>query len=80
MGLCIIVIIVIYFFLPETKRIPMEEIGALFGDKVIVHLTADGHGIKEDSERLPGFDREVQGTALGEKDAVLPAVYKCEAA
>jgi hypothetical protein len=35
----------------------MEEIGALFGDEVIVHLTADGHGIVED--KLENFPASV---------------------
>ncbi len=47
-GLCIIAAVVVYFFIPETKRIPIEEIGALFGDEVVVHLTSDGHDIVED--------------------------------
>lgn len=25
----------------------LEDIGALFGDEVVVHITADGHGIVE---------------------------------
>jgi hypothetical protein len=48
-GLCIISTIITYFFVPETKGLPVEEIGALFGDEVVVHLTADGTGIVEDS-------------------------------
>lgn len=48
MGLCIISAVIVYFFIPETARLPMEEIGALFGDEVVVHLTSDGHGILED--------------------------------
>lgn len=48
MGLCIISAIIVYFWIPETKGLPVEEIGALFGDEVVVHLTADGHGIAED--------------------------------
>jgi hypothetical protein len=49
-GLCIISAIIIYFWIPETKGLPVEEIGALFGDEVVVHLTADGHGIVEDKQ------------------------------
>lgn len=48
MGLCIISTIVVYFHIPETKGLPIEEIGALFGDEVVAHLTTDGHGIIED--------------------------------
>ncbi|KAL4866582.1 general substrate transporter [Aspergillus spectabilis] len=47
-GLCIVSAIIIYFFIPETKEVPVEELGALFGDTVVVHLTADGHGILEE--------------------------------
>jgi hypothetical protein len=42
--------IVIYFFIPETKEVPVEELGGLFGDTVVVHLTPDGHGIVEDKD------------------------------
>ena len=47
-GLAIIAAIIAWFFIVETKGVPMEEIGALFGDEVVVHLTTDGHGIAED--------------------------------
>ncbi|KAK3116865.1 hypothetical protein LTR53_002305 [Teratosphaeriaceae sp. CCFEE 6253] len=47
MGLCIISGVVVYFYIPETKGLPMEELGALFGDVVVVHLTADGTALKE---------------------------------
>jgi hypothetical protein len=49
-GLCLISAVIVYFFVPETARLPIEEIGALFGDEVVVHLTADGHGIVEEKE------------------------------
>jgi hypothetical protein len=47
-GLCIISAVVIYWYIPETRHVPVEELGALFGDAVVVHLTPDGHGILED--------------------------------
>ncbi|KIX92910.1 uncharacterized protein Z520_11386 [Fonsecaea multimorphosa CBS 102226] len=47
-GLCVVSLIGVYFFLPETKGIPVEEIGALFGDTVAVYLTEDGTNIIED--------------------------------
>lgn len=47
-ALCMISAGIIYFFIPETKQVPVEELGALFGDEVVVHLTEDGHGIVED--------------------------------
>ncbi|KAJ9609817.1 hypothetical protein H2200_006146 [Cladophialophora chaetospira] len=52
MGLCCISTIIVYFYIPETKRLPVEEIGALFGDEVVVHLTADGHGIVEEQMEI----------------------------
>ncbi|KAF2102097.1 general substrate transporter [Rhizodiscina lignyota] len=45
-----VTVVVIYFFVPETSNLSLEEIGELFGDKVVVHLTADGHGIVEEEE------------------------------
>ncbi len=58
-GLCVITCVMVYFYIPETKGLPVEEIGALFGDKVAVHLTADGQGIVEDKA---GYD-EVENNA-----------------
>ncbi len=52
MALCICCTIIVYFFVPETKQIPLEEIGALFGDEIAVHLTDDGHGIVEKQLQL----------------------------
>ncbi len=52
MALCIISTVIVYFFLPETSGLPVEEIGALFGDEVVVHLTADGHGLVEQEKMV----------------------------
>jgi len=46
-AVSIISSILIYFFIPETKGLALEEIGELFGDKVVLHMTADGRGIVE---------------------------------
>ncbi len=62
MGLCIVSTVIVYLYCPETKQIPVEEIGALFGDEVVVHLTADGHGIVEQDELV-----KVQETTHAEK-------------
>lgn len=51
MALCLIAFVIFYFYLPETKQVPMEELGALFGDEVVVHLTADGRGIVEELDK-----------------------------
>lgn len=45
MALCIVSGVIVFFFIPETKGLPMEEIAALFGDEVMVKLSADGHEI-----------------------------------
>lgn len=33
--------------MPETTGLSLEEMGALFGDTVVTHMTADGHGLVE---------------------------------
>lgn len=43
----IISTVIIYFYVPETSNLSLEEIGELFGDTVVVHLTRDGHGLVE---------------------------------
>lgn len=48
MALCIVAFIIVYFFVDETKDLPMEELAALFGDTVVVHLTEDRLGVAED--------------------------------
>lgn len=58
MSLCLISVVIVYFYVPETKQLPVEEIGALFGDEVVVHLTADGHGIVEDGKEVKVEERE----------------------
>ena len=50
MGLCVICEIVVYLYVPETRGRPVEEMGALFGDDVVLHMTSDGRGLVEKSE------------------------------
>ena len=49
MGFCVICEIVVYFYVPETRAKPVEEMGALFGEEseVMLHMTSDGKGIVE---------------------------------
>ena len=65
MSLCLISTVVVYFYIPETKGLPMEEIGALFGDQVVVHLTSDGHGILEDAKLTDDVHMEDLGVVVG---------------
>jgi len=62
--------IIVYFFIPETSKLPVEEIGALFGDEVVIHLSKDGHGILE-SDKL--FEADMPEVAHVEKGAQEPA-------
>ncbi len=52
MGLCIICEILVYFYIPETRGKPVEEMGEMFGDKIDVHITSDGRGLVEKSEAV----------------------------
>ncbi|KAJ9604753.1 hypothetical protein H2200_010867 [Cladophialophora chaetospira] len=65
-ALMIISEIVVYFYICETKGLPVEEIGALFGDEVVAHLTSDGQGIIEDkqaAEQIEGQTVQAEGSA-----------------
>lgn len=46
-GLNVVSIVLVYFVIPETKNLSLEEIGELFGDEVVVHLSEDGHRVVE---------------------------------
>ncbi|OAL29224.1 hypothetical protein AYO22_02118 [Fonsecaea multimorphosa] len=52
MALCIVCEVVVYLFIPETRGRPVEEMGALFGDDVVLHLTLDGRGLVEKTEGM----------------------------
>lgn len=47
MSLCIVSEVIVYYYIPETRLKPVEEIGALFGDEVVLHMTADGRDLVE---------------------------------
>lgn len=38
LGCNVVSTILVYFFIPETKGLSLEEMGELFGDEVVVHL------------------------------------------
>jgi hypothetical protein len=50
MGFCIICEVVVWAFIPETRGRPVEEMGALFGEEVVLHMTSDGRGLVEKSD------------------------------
>lgn len=49
-----IFVVVFYFFFPETANIPLEEVAALFGDKVAVRL--DDKVTEENVEKAVGSE------------------------
>jgi hypothetical protein len=67
MGLCCISFIITYIYIPETKQLPVEELGALFGDEVVVHLTNDGHGIMEENMELKIAGEHIEEVHHAEK-------------
>ena len=65
----------LYFFLPETKGVPLEEMAEKFGDRgeVVVYLReldidskAQDHGVAVRQE-IPKDEKDGQGVALAEK-------------
>ncbi|KAJ9609896.1 hypothetical protein H2200_006225 [Cladophialophora chaetospira] len=50
MGFCIICEVLVYLFVVETRGLPIEEMGALFGDEVVLHMTSDGRGLVEKND------------------------------
>ncbi|EXJ68554.1 uncharacterized protein A1O5_08347 [Cladophialophora psammophila CBS 110553] len=62
MALCLVCEIVVYFFIPETRGRPVEEMGALFGEEVVLHMTLDGRGLVEKTEGVAFEQIEVAET------------------
>lgn len=52
-----------YFYIPETKGMPVEEMGVLFHEEVALHMTDDGQGIIGKPEEV---HLEVLETARGD--------------
>lgn len=66
MGLCLVAWVAVYFLIPETRGRPVEEMGELFGDEVVMQLTSDGHVLveKPDGVALDHIEVvEVKGSA-----------------
>lgn len=51
--------------MPETNGLTLEEMGALFGDTVVTHMTSDGHGLVE-VDAMKEFKEE--GLVVGERE------------
>ena len=64
LGLCLVCGVIVYFWVPETRGLPLEQIGDLFGDVVVVHLTADGHDIVEKASVHHIDDADVVNAAV----------------
>jgi sugar phosphate permease len=47
LGCSIVSTIIVYFYVPETANKTLEEMGDLFGDKVVVHIARDGNHFEE---------------------------------
>ncbi|KIW67196.1 hypothetical protein, variant [Phialophora macrospora] len=50
MAFCLVCEVVVWAYVPETRGLPVEEMGALFGDEVVLHMTSDGRGLVEKSD------------------------------
>ena len=64
MGFSLICEVLVYFFIVETQGRPVEEMGALFGDEVVLHMTSDGRGLVEKSDGVVLDHVEVVGTEV----------------
>lgn len=59
---CIVTTILIYFYVPDTTGLALEELGELFGDEVAVHLHAKT--ANQDDAQMPqqGDETTVDGS------------------
>ena len=69
MCLSLVCWVVVYLWSPETRRLPLEAMGALFGDKVVLHLTADGLDVVEKEMSNQEHDSSAPTGASNEKDS-----------
>lgn len=49
MALSLVCEVIVYFYIPETRNIPIEEMAAVFGEEqeVMVRVTSDGKDVLE---------------------------------
>ncbi|KAK4694364.1 hypothetical protein P7C71_g3210, partial [Lecanoromycetidae sp. Uapishka_2] len=64
-GCNIVSCTLLWKYMPETNGLTLEEMGALFGDTVVTHMTSDGHGLVE-VDAMKEFKEE--GIAVGERE------------
>jgi hypothetical protein len=64
--LSVISVVWVYFYLPETKGIPLEEMGRLFGDEVAVYQ-ADIHSVPKTDELMVEHHDGTHGTGIFEE-------------
>lgn len=64
MGFCLVSELVVYFYVPETRSKPIEEMGMLFGEnsEIMLHMTSDGRDIVEKSGSVRVMEVEDTGT------------------
>jgi len=59
--------VVVYLYVPETANKTLEEMGDLFGDEVIVHITGDGEHFEETNVSVELDKMNAAATAYHEK-------------
>jgi hypothetical protein len=68
MSLCLVCEVIVYFFIPETRNIPIEEMASVFGEdqEVMVLVTNDGKDIVEKNVDVVVQEQEhVSASGLG---------------
>lgn len=64
MGFCLVSEVVVYFYVPETRGRPIEEMGMLFGEnsEIMLHMTSDGKDLVEKTGSVRVMEVEDTGT------------------
>lgn len=66
-------ILYVYFFVPETKGIALEELAEIFGEEVAVHardIHVDQHQVQLEKHNADGTTTQVVVDTVDEKSAV----------